>query len=368
MAAWRWSAVVGVLLGLVAFVVLFAPILVWQSRRFGRLTVSRTLAAGAFAIYGVTILAYTLLPLPAPDWCLTNPSKPVDLRPFHSVGDIADAVRGLSLSQALGDFTVLQVVLNVVLFVPWGAFLRRLFGRSLALTVAAGLAVSAGIELTQGTGLWGAYSCRYRVADVDDVITNTLGALVGGLVAPLVLWWVPRTSVDEPRRLEPRRVTRTRRLAAMVVDAVAFFGLWAVGTIALRLAVRWELVPPAAGRLALYDGTIPGAVALALVATPLVVGGASLGQRAMWLEASPSPSPGRCLARFAVGWGGFAALNVVESLPAVTDTATGSALSAVAAAWALLAIVAVVADPSGRGLSFRLVRLDLTDRRASAGG
>ena len=47
----------GILLGLVAVGLLFVPILVWQSRRFGRLSTTRTVAIGAAAVYLVTLLA-----------------------------------------------------------------------------------------------------------------------------------------------------------------------------------------------------------------------------------------------------------------------------------------------------------------------
>lgn len=75
-----------------------------------------------------------------------------------------------------------NVVGNVAMFVPLGfviACLARggLWGR-LALATVSGLVFSAAIEITQ-------YSFG-RVADIDDVILNTSGALAGGLVGALI--------------------------------------------------------------------------------------------------------------------------------------------------------------------------------------
>ena len=177
----------GILAGLGAFVLLFVPILAWQSRRFGRVRGVRTLAAGAAAIYGVTIIAYTLLPLPDPGWCATHGSKEHYFTPLHSIGEIRRAVDGLSTREALRSFAVLQVAMNVVLFLPWGAFVRRLFGRRLLVAGLSGMIVSILIEASQGTGLWGIYDCAYRVADIDDVSTNSFGTFLGSVAAPLML-------------------------------------------------------------------------------------------------------------------------------------------------------------------------------------
>ncbi|MBX6313082.1 MAG: VanZ family protein, partial [Isosphaeraceae bacterium] len=71
------------------------------------------------------------------------------------------------------DFVV-NFVGNLAAFLPLGALLRRLWGsRASAQRVAlAGMALSLAIELLQ-------FLSGRRVADVDDVLLNTLGALLG---------------------------------------------------------------------------------------------------------------------------------------------------------------------------------------------
>lgn len=365
--AWRWSAVTGILLGLAAFVVLFVPILVWQSRRFGRVRGVRTVAAGAAAVYGVTILAYTLLPLPDPGWCATHGSKEHYFTPLHSIGEIRRAIDGLSTREALRSFAVLQVAMNVVLFVPWGAFVRRLFGRSILVAGLSGVVASLLIEASQGTGLWGIYRCAYRVADVDDVITNSLGAFLGAVAAPLVLWWLPTTERDVAHRHEPRPVTRGRRMAGMAIDAFSFFGLWSAISLLLIVVDRYELGQPVTTRAAWVDQTLPGIVAfVVVVALPMSFGsGASLGQRAMWLCPDPPlPIPRRVL-RSLTGFGGFAAIQVAAATPGLPRWLEWTA-NGVSWAFLVAATVALATDPSGRGLSFRACRCGLADSRAAA--
>lgn len=81
----------------------------------------------------------------------------------------------------------INLVGNVLMFVPVGALVAWLSRRARVLAAAGvGLLFSLAIELTQlGLG---------RVGDIDDLILNTAGALLGGLLA--VAW----TGAVGPRR------------------------------------------------------------------------------------------------------------------------------------------------------------------------
>lgn len=76
---------------------------------------------------------------------------------------------------------LLGMALNVVLFMPLGAFLPIYFEgfRSPAKTAAAGFGLSLVVELSQ--------LLTFRLTDVDDLITNTLGTLLGFLLAKLFI-------------------------------------------------------------------------------------------------------------------------------------------------------------------------------------
>lgn len=81
-----------------------------------------------------------------------------------------------------GPGSAFDALLNTFVFVPPGILLA-LLGWRLAAVAAAGLAVSLAIEITQYATNWG------RTADVNDLITNCVGACLGWGVV-----WVIRRS------------------------------------------------------------------------------------------------------------------------------------------------------------------------------
>ena len=86
---------------------------------------------------------------------------------------------------ACGDLGLLDVLLNVLLFIPLGAGLR-LLGRSGRQTLLVGAALSLAIETAQYLGIPG------RDASLGDLITNTLGAGLGAvLAASWRIWLAP---------------------------------------------------------------------------------------------------------------------------------------------------------------------------------
>lgn len=358
--AWTWPAYVAVLLGGMLFVALFAPLLALQSRRFGRLTLSRTIALALFSVYGVAIVSYTLLPFPARDWCATNASPPAQLRPFHSLDDIAE-------SGSATSFAVLQVVFNVALFVPWGAFVRRYFGWSIAAATGSGFCVSLLVESTQGTGVWGVYGCAYRVADVDDLITNTTGALIGAALAPLLLGWVPPAAQDRRSRGEPRSVTLVRRLAGMAIDVVTLYLAMGVLTVTYRSIVHYGFGRPIPTSDQWTDQTLWGAVAfLLLTALPVLLGEPTPGQRAVWLTpVYPDHRLSRRVRRLLCGVGGWALLTLTLNAPPVRGAAA-TALEALSWGWIVATFLAVVLDRSRGGISFRAAGAEVADARATS--
>jgi len=94
----------------------------------------------------------------------------LNLVPFQEIR------RGLDNQTPLG---LLNVFGNVLMFVPFGAVVAWLSRRRKKLTATSvGLLLSLAIEVTQlGLG---------RVGDIDDLILNTAGAFLGGLLA--VTW------------------------------------------------------------------------------------------------------------------------------------------------------------------------------------
>ena len=126
----------------------------------------------------------------------------IQLVPFQFVADflretplvLSDAHTYLP---ALLDRTVLQVVCNILMLLPFGMYLRYVCGLDLGKVALASLAFSAFIELGQLTGLFFVFRGSYRLCDVDDLMLNTLGGLLGGeLVHALEAYLPPLDAFD----------------------------------------------------------------------------------------------------------------------------------------------------------------------------
>lgn len=367
--AWGWSAAVGVLFGVGVFAVAFVPTLVLQYRRYGAFEPGRMLAAAALAVYLVVLAFYTVFPLPDPNWCSVNTPPPAALTPLHSVGDIERGVEGATVTEALRSAVVLQVVLNVVLFVPFGVLVRSLLEVGRVATVAAGLATSLLIETVQGTGIFGLVGCAYRVADVDDLVTNTSGTAIGVLLAPLVGQLLPRRRELERQRSRPRRVSRWRRVSAMLVDVTLVLVVSTVLGVAYRVVVHFGLGRAVPGDDDWFGRAVPLlAMALVVVVASTVGTGASPGQRVVWLRPAPGSARWRLVLRALVGTGGWALLVAAAAVPPLVGTATGHGLDVAARVVLVVSAVAVLVDPRARGLSYRLTGLRLVDARAADRG
>ena len=285
MQDWVNNGLLAVIIGSVAFAALFLPGVVWQYRRFGRLSFARLLGLAAVCLYATALLTYTLLPLPerSVEWCRLH-ARGMNLQPFAFIDDIRKAAPGRSLLGLVTSFTVLQVAFNVVLFVPFGVILRRYFNRSVLVTTLLGAGTSLLIELTQLTGLWFIYPCAFRTADVDDLMTNTLGTILGAVLAPVLLWWMPRTHQLVQDRLTPRPVTVWRRWIGMLIDAVLVALVAVTTAVGLRVATLLFLGDVSEKWTPLI---VPVAIAVATIAVFVWPAwnhlAASVGQTVVWI-------------------------------------------------------------------------------------
>lgn len=358
MGEWVWPAYVGVLGGVLLFAVFMVPIVAVQYRMYGRFTWVRFFGAAGLSVYGVALVAYTLLPLPDPDLLQCPPGgSTFQAIPLQFLDDIQRETAGLGIAGTLTSRATLQVVFNVVLFIPWGVIARRYLSWNIAVSTLTGALASGLIEATQFTGLWGLYDCSYRVADVDDLITNTLGALIGALIAPLVLWFMPQRRELRAARGQSRPVTVWRRWLGMIIDYVAlsFLGFALVVTYRIALlAVGADLPGNEDPASLVLTYLVPGFLIFYLPA--LVGSGASLGQRAVWLQPQWPTTRRRALLRASVTGGPYVALSFLGALLPT------SAFGPLAGLVILAAFVAVPLTKS-RGLSAVLTGAQMVDSR-----
>lgn len=354
------SAFVALFLGTGLALVLAVPYIAWSYRRRGELGIGHAALAFVFLVYGFAVWTYTLLPTPSTtaQWCSANAADTAQLRPFRFIADFHTERVGRGVRGVLANPAFQQTALNVVLFVPLGMFGRHLLRGRPATVVAAGFLTSLAVEITQRTAVFGIFACPYRLFDVDDLMTNTTGAAIGVLLAPL-LRYVPGQRTSGPAGA-PRPVTARRRLLAVLLDggavivlgsalqvsanAVAYFGAFRLEDVR---DVMWLV------------GTFPSAVVLLLLVA-LVGDGATPGQRLVLLKpvdaAGRAPAAWQRWARFATGAGGYFLLVEVEAWDWSAPVASTAFLA--------VGVLALVATPGHRGLSGLVSASHVVDTRA----
>jgi len=340
------NALVAVALGSVLAVLLLIPTAAVQYRLDGRLGPLDLAILVTSAIYALAMWTYTLLPMPVDG---TFACKGSQLRVLGSLGLIHVPDRGGPLA-LLREPAFLQIVLNVLLFVPLGYFIRVIAHRGVVVATLAGFALSLLIELTQRTGVWHLYSCAYRLFDVDDLIVNTLGATIGSLLSLLVV---------RRRRGEvvlPTTISFGRRLVGFACDVVFIALTGATAALAYRgWAIYLRDVPPSD-----LDHSVQAALQWGVpfaVEAVLVLGfGRTVGEWVVSLHTVPRRRglllPGR-LVKLAVGVG------PIFVLAPLWNQVVGPAAIALLAAYAVLTIAFAWRTTDHRGLSNTLGHLDL---------
>lgn len=131
----------------------------------------RRVAAVLLAVYAVAVIVVVAWP------------TPVDAGSHAWLSGVLKSLHSRHLLMFL-SYPLIEFTSNVIMFVPLGLLVGVLFGRRRwAWAIALGCGVSALIELLQFLLLPG------RFGTIDDVIANTLGALIGALIARSILAW-----------------------------------------------------------------------------------------------------------------------------------------------------------------------------------
>ena len=209
-----------------ASMVLTLPLIAFLYHRDGRLRFWSAVGAYLSVLYGLALVCFTLYPLPSGDSGLgITYGIPPQLNPFAFVADL----------HREGFRAVPQILLNVAFFVPLGFIVGRALRLRLRWALIIGLTVSMLIETAQLTGLFFLYPYAYRTFDVDDLIWNTSGALIGWGCAALSRILMPSAITETPA--DTARPGFVRRCVAFCLD----MALVAAATLVLCSAVQFVL-------------------------------------------------------------------------------------------------------------------------------
>ncbi|WP_226002015.1 VanZ family protein [Paenibacillus sp. BJ-4] len=207
------------------------PFLIVQYRRHGYIHKARAWLLYLMLLYLMNAFFLVILPLPSSRHNPALAGGALQLIPLQFIHDI---IRETSISPAhpssylhlLKERAFLQVAFNVLMTVPFGMFLRYYFRARWGWCLILSFALSLFFEITQLSGLYGFFDHAYRVFDVDDLMANTLGGMLGFLLGEWFSRFLPRLEhLDKHLDITTKRVSYTRRGVAFFLDSIVWIGL-----------------------------------------------------------------------------------------------------------------------------------------------
>lgn len=203
--------------------ILTLPFLIYQYRKYGSIPFIRSAIFYSFILYLLCAYFLVILPLPSIEEVKILTTPTTQLIPFNFIQDLLNV--SFSWKNPSSYFTLIQspafyiVAFNILLTVPFGIYLRYYFECKWYKALTLGFLLSLFFELTQLSGLYGIYPRPYRLFDVDDLLLNTTGTMLGFLITPVVATILPtRKELDEKSFEKGKKVTILRRLLSYSID------------------------------------------------------------------------------------------------------------------------------------------------------
>lgn len=226
----------------IAAFIITLPYMIWQYKKFGSIPLLRTAVVYSFVLYAMTVYYLAILPLPTIESVAASAPMLPNFVPYTWVKGFVQA-NGISPASfawwktLVKSFSFRETFFNICMFFPLGVYLRYYFKAKFPRTLITGFLCSLFIELTQLSGLYFIYPHAYRTFDTTDLCNNTLGAVIGFLLTPLICFFLPsREKLDERAYKRGTKVPLLRRLIGLSIDWLIYVVL-AVVTESLFLRI-----------------------------------------------------------------------------------------------------------------------------------
>lgn len=166
--------------------VLILPYAFIKYNRHGSVSKRNALIIYSFILY--MLIAFFLISLPLPDWASIIGKRwqaHINLIPLKQIWFYwyNKTLNLANLKVYLVSMSLWQLLFNVLLTVPFGVYMCYCFNLSLKRTILCSFLLSLLYETSQITALFGVFPEPYRLADVEDLICNTMGGAIGWQIA-----------------------------------------------------------------------------------------------------------------------------------------------------------------------------------------
>ena len=208
-------------------VIFTVPYLIYNYKKYGSIMSLRLWIIYSFILYMLITYCLIILPLPSAEKAQALKGHHMQLNPLNFIFDIIkntkiDLNHPKSFLTIFNNWGFLTTIFNIFMTLPFGFYLRYYFKNSLKQVLIKSFLLSLFFELTQLSGLYFIYQGNYRLFDVDDLITNTLGGLLGFLLAGRLTKFLPtRAEIDQKSYNRSQKISLLRRFIAMFFDIAA---------------------------------------------------------------------------------------------------------------------------------------------------
>ena len=209
-------------------IILSLPFLFHHYRKYGSITFSRFLLVFSFFFYLLCAYFLVATPLPTRAEVLKITGARYNLKPFFVVPELFMSGEFNVLKPDTYMFflnqRIMEPLFNILMTIPFGIYLRYYFKCGFFKTLFLSFLLSLFFELTQLSGLYFLYPRPYRLCDVNDLINNTTGGVLGFVIAPLFSFFLPkRDSIDDKSYSNGRFVSVLRKGVSVIIDYFFIF-------------------------------------------------------------------------------------------------------------------------------------------------
>ncbi|MDD3391992.1 MAG: VanZ family protein [Bacilli bacterium] len=200
------------------------PFILIQYHKYGSISFFKATFIYSLVLYLICAYFLVILPLPKISEVAILTTPRMQLIFFNFINDF---IRGTSFNitnihsywPALNESCFYVPIYNIFLTLPFGMYLRYYFKCDLKKTIIYTFLLSLFFELTQLSGLYFIYPRGYRLFDVDDLLLNTFGGIVGYYISKPLIKKLPSI---EKKNLEAKekgkKISGFKRMTLLLFD------------------------------------------------------------------------------------------------------------------------------------------------------
>ena len=219
-----------ILFPILAFLIT-GPFILQQYHKFASINPLKTIILYSFIFYLLCAYFLVILPLPPMDTIQSNPDWMIQPIPFHFIIDLIketpfQITAPSTYIKAIIHPSFYIVIFNIILLIPFGMFLTYYKGYSLKKVIKYSFLLSLFFEFTQLTRLYGIYPKPYRLCDIDDLILNTLGGVIGYNLMKKIENKVPsKKELEEKSYQKGTSISPLKRITLFFLDFFLYLTL-----------------------------------------------------------------------------------------------------------------------------------------------